>query len=100
MFWQAAIGSRNDAMKTTIVSSKVRGRSRCEQLALRGEGALEMELSSKSSVGKGVWAQRRKHRGSVFNCESRSPHNAKNSLLPFELRFHTLYAASAAVHAP
>jgi hypothetical protein len=87
-------------MKTTIVSSKVRGRSRCEHLALRGESALEMELSSKPSVGKGVWAQRRKHRCSVFNCESRSPHSTKNSLLSFELRFHTLYAASATVHAP
>jgi len=50
-------------------------------------------------VGKSIGTQRRKRRGCVFNSKSRSPHNAKNSLLPLELRLNAFDAASATVHA-
>ena len=35
----------------------------------------------------------------MFNGQSRSPHDAKNSLLPLELRLNAFDAASATMHA-
>ena len=49
-------------------------------------------------MGKGIGAQRRERSGSAFHCDPSSPHDAKDSLLPLELRFDALDAASAAVH--
>jgi hypothetical protein len=49
-------------------------------------------------MGKGIRAQRRERRGSMFHCVPSSPHDAKDPLLPLELRFDALDAASSAVH--
>lgn len=48
---------------------------------------------------KSIRTQRCKRRSSVFNRSPSHPHNAKNPLLPLELRSNALDAATATMHA-